>query len=55
MRRSLSTSDLLGSLPGLRSSGPVALRRIAGFALLGCSLWLVSMLALVRAFVALFH
>jgi hypothetical protein len=55
MRRFLSTSDLLGSLPGLRPGGPVAVRRLAGFALLGCSVWLVSMLALIRAIVEIFN
>ncbi|MBC9178817.1 hypothetical protein [Pseudoroseomonas ludipueritiae] len=55
MRRSFSTPDFLASLPGMRTGGPVALRRVAGFALLGCSLWLVSMLALVRAVMGLFH
>lgn len=55
MRRSTSTPDFLASLPGLRTGGPVALRRAAGFTLLGCSLWLVSMLALVQAVMGLFH
>jgi thiol:disulfide interchange protein len=55
MRRSFSTSELLGLLPDLRPGGPVVVRRVAGFALLGTSLWLVSMLALVRAFVVLFR
>jgi thiol:disulfide interchange protein len=55
MRRSFSTPDLLASLPGLRPGGPVALRRATGFVLLGCSLWLVSMLALVRSVMGLFQ
>jgi thiol:disulfide interchange protein len=54
MRRFLSTPDLLASLPGLRPGGPVAVRRVTGFVLLGCSVWLVSMLALIRAVVELF-
>jgi hypothetical protein len=55
MRRSFSTPDFLASVPGLRTGGPVALRRAAGFTLLGCSVWLVSMLALIRAVMGLFH
>jgi hypothetical protein len=55
MRRSFSTPDFLALVPGLRPGGPVALRRAAGFTLLGCSLWLVSMLALIRAVMGLFH
>ncbi|MFC7552131.1 hypothetical protein ACFQU7_07525 [Pseudoroseomonas wenyumeiae] len=55
MRRSFSTPDFLASVPGLQPGRPVALRRVAGFTLLGCSVWLVSMLAFIRSVMGLFH
>jgi len=51
MRRISSEPDR----PGLLPYGQQAIRRAGGFALLGCSLWLVSLLALVRSVMGLFH
>jgi hypothetical protein len=48
--RSIPPDRSLVSLSGNRT-----LRRAAGFALLGCSLWLVSLLALVRSVFGWFH
>jgi hypothetical protein len=39
----------------LSLTGSRALRRAAGFTLLGCSLWLVSLLAMVRSVFGWFH
>jgi hypothetical protein len=40
---------------GLLPSGQQAVRRFAGLALLGCSVWLVSVVALAQAVIGLFR
>jgi hypothetical protein len=52
MRRSpLSTNDLNGLLPTRQQAG----RRVAGLALLGASVWLVAVVALVQSVIGLFR
>jgi hypothetical protein len=41
--------------PGLLPSRQQAVRRFAGLALLGCSVWLVSVVALAQAVIGLFR
>lgn len=51
MRRPSTTSGFSRLLP----DGQQATRRFGGFALLGCSLWLVSLLAFGQSVIGLFH
>jgi hypothetical protein len=56
MRRPSVPSNLAGLIhPNLLPSGQQTLRRAGGFVLLGCSFWLVTLLALARSVIGLFH